>query len=182
MRCPDLRTVVTIVALGALPLFSGCAAATLATAGTFAGIAATVVTTGADVYHLGKLDSVELAKQDEMIAAVRAMAKELNLAIVEEKWESDHVWYAKLSDDLGSTTGVTIDSRTETMARARINVGIFGSEPTARLMLLRLREHLPALDKNRPGATTAPAVTTDPRETPPDDETRPKIRKPPRQP
>lgn len=174
------RTVATIILLGLIPLLSGCAAASIGTASVFAGLAATVVTTGADVYHLGKLDSVDMGHQDEMITAVRRAADELSLTIYAETWESDHVWYVQLKDDHDSKFGVTIDGRTNNMCRVRINVGIFGSEPTAKLFLIRLRENLPKVHQVRPKLTTEPATYEDPRE--PAVEDRTVIRKPPRQP
>jgi len=161
-----------------LLLLPGCAAASLASLGTLAGMAATVVTTGADVYHLGKLDSVELAREDEVITAVRQTAEELHLASVRETWESDHKWYVLLVDDENSTIGITVEGRTATMTRARINVGVFGSEPSARLILLRLREHLPMAPSMHPTTHALPEGVKDPREPTSDDDARQTVRKP----
>ncbi len=177
MRC---RAAVTIVHLGLIPLLSGCAAASLATAGAVAGLAASVVTTGADVYHLGKLDSVDMGRQDELITAVRRASEELSLTIYAETWENEHSWYSRLKDDQGSTIGLTVDARTSNMCRVRINVGVFGSEPTARLFLIRLRENLPKVHQVRPKLASEPAISPDTRE--PAVEDRTVIRKPPRAP
>ena len=177
---PFASTLYAVSLLALLAILPGCAAATVATAGSVAGLAATVVSTGADVYHLGKLDSVEMARQEEMISAVRLMATDLHMAISREKRPNKNEWTARLTDDQGMTVDVTIDQRTETMSRCRINVGLFGSEPTARVMLLRLREHLPIPPQVRLRATTEPAWPEDPRG--PTDDGPTKIRRPPRTP
>ncbi|CAN5512891.1 hypothetical protein BH10PLA1_BH10PLA1_18140 [soil metagenome] len=148
---------------------NGCAAAALTSAGTVAGITATAISTGADVYHLGKLDSVELARFPEMIAAVHATAADLHLAVTKEKNDGDGNRTLILSDDCDTTLDITIERRTETMCRCRINVGLFGSEPTARLILLRMREHLPLAQEVRLRSSTQPSWPEDPRGAPTDD-------------
>src|SRR5689334_1289023 len=62
----------------------GCTTAAVVSAGTMVGIAASAVSTGADVYRLGKLDSADHVRFDERIAAVRASADELGLKTVKE--------------------------------------------------------------------------------------------------
>src|SRR5262245_11550122 len=50
----------------------GCTTAAVATAGTMVGLAASAVSTGADVYRMGKLDSADQARYDDWLDAVRA--------------------------------------------------------------------------------------------------------------
>ena len=141
----------------------GCAAATIATAGSVAGLAATAVSTGADVYHLGKLDSVELAKQIDLVDAIRQTAADLHLDITREQHDKKGKWSLRLTDEWGTTIDISVERRTETMSRTRINVGLFGSEPTARLLMLRIREHLPLAPAIHARPTTTPAWPEDPR-------------------
>ncbi|HSV14349.1 MAG TPA: hypothetical protein VLI90_08825, partial [Tepidisphaeraceae bacterium] len=46
----------------------GCAAIPIATVGTVAGLAASTVDTGADLYKMGKLDAADLATFDDVVA------------------------------------------------------------------------------------------------------------------
>jgi hypothetical protein len=149
--------------LSVLLVLNGCAAASIATAGTVAGLAASAVSTGADVYHLGKLDSVEMAKEAEMNDALHRMVTDLGLHIVLKQHEGTE-WYYRLDDDQGTTTGVTLDRLTPTMSSCRINVGLFGSEPRAKLMLFRIRAHLPLPpERLQRRVATQPSWPTDPR-------------------
>ena len=49
------------------------------------------------------------------------------------------VWLCTLEDDRKAAISVAVERRTETLCRTRIDVGVFGSEPTARLILIRMR-------------------------------------------
>ncbi len=117
----------------------GCAEATLATAGAFVGMAAAGISTGADVYRMGKLDSVDLCEFDDLKPAVYTAAKQLNLTVVSETMMGYEQCKIKLIDDRGTTMRVSIQSNTKRLCATRIDVGIFGSEPTARLLLARVR-------------------------------------------
>ena len=125
---------------------SGCATVSVATAGTIAGIAASSISTGAEVYRLGKLDAVEMDTFEDATAAVRLAASDLELKIVEdEKKKGKDEWSFELSDDVKNTLSVRVQQRTDRLAAIRVDVGIFGSEPTAHLVLARIRTHLPSL-------------------------------------
>ena len=137
---------------------SGCATVTVATAGTIAGIAATSISTGAEVYKWGKLDAVEMDTFEDSVAAVRLAARDLQLKIVKDlkpDAKQDR-WSFLLSDDLKDTISIDLDRRTQRLTAMRINVGLFGSEPTARLVLARIRTHLPSLAA--PGRSAAPTT------------------------
>ena len=110
---------------------SGCATVSVATAGTIAGIAASSISTGAEVYRLGKLDAVEMDTFEDATAAVRLAASDLELKIVEEKKKKGKDdWSFELSDDVKNTLSVRVQQRTDRLAAIRVDVGIFGSEPT----------------------------------------------------
>ena len=120
---------------------TGCAAAPLAALSTAFGIAGTAVSTGSSVYSSGKLDSAENASLDELRAAVFLAADDLRLETVYEK-DIDATRHIRFIDARQLRIDVTIDPRTDKLCRLRINVGINGNEPTARLILARVRAHL----------------------------------------
>ena len=140
-----LATVRLILALtcvaGAAVCAGGCTTAAVVSAGTMAGLAASAVSTGAEVYSLGKLDSADEARFDEWIGAVRAAAGDLHLKIDKESNKREGEWRCTLVDERKSKMKVIVQRRTETLCRTRIDVGWFGSEPTARLLLARVRLH-----------------------------------------
>jgi hypothetical protein len=131
-------------------LLTGCAAIPLATLGTVAGLTATAVSTGADVYSRGKLDSAELVSLREVRDAVQMGVEEMGLTFELEQSQPGEV-ASRYRDDLGALMKITLEARTPTLTRIRIDVGASGSEPTARLMLKRIRAHLP------PAAAVEPA-------------------------
>jgi Protein of unknown function (DUF3568) len=122
---------------------TGCAAASLATLGTVAGLGATAVGTGANVYSLGKLDSAEMHGADTTWAAVNDAARDLSLTPVFATVDGPK-WFVRYTDARHDTIEFTLDARTDTLTRVRIDVGLFGDEPTARLLLQRVRARLPA--------------------------------------
>lgn len=132
-----LRTLLLLSPL----LLSGCAALPLAALGTVAGITATAVSTGADVYSMGKLDSAELAQLHEVHDAIHHIAAEMGLSFVREDAEPGK-FHFRYADSQEAITKITLDARTPELTRIRIDVGVFGSEPTARLMLKRIRVYL----------------------------------------
>jgi hypothetical protein len=128
-----------------VPLFllPGCAAAPLAMIGTAFGIAGSAVSTGSDVYKSGKLDSSELGSFDDVRAAVFLAADELRLTTLYET-PGTPTRVIRFADDQAATIDVTLDPRTPMLTGLRIDVGLRGSEPTARLILRRARAHLPS--------------------------------------
>ena len=121
----------------------GCAAIPLATLGTVAGISTSAISTGREVFTLGKLDTTELAGYPETLVAARRAAAELCLRPKGPEKLKDFTAQLVFVDDKGATVDVDVDRRTEMMVRIRVDVGLFGSEVTARLLLTRLRQYLP---------------------------------------
>ena len=128
----------------------GCTTAAVVSAGTVAGIAASAVSTGAEVYRLGKLDSADEARFDEWIDAVRIAADDLHLQIAKESNKRKGEWRCTLVDERKSKIKVTVQRRTETLCRTRIDVGWFGSEPTARLLLAQVRLYIEPEEPDEP--------------------------------
>ena len=148
-----LRLMLCAGCAGVSACATGCTTAAIASAGTMVGLAPSAVSTGADVYQLGKLDSADQARFDDTIAAVRAAAADLHLKMAKESRDNAKgQWGCTLVDERGSGARVIVQRRTETLCRTRIDVGWFGSEPTARLILSRIRAHA--------GSCTATTTTT----------------------
>jgi hypothetical protein len=84
-----------------------------------------------------------MSRFDSIRAAVKATAADLGLrAKWPEKLTAKRSEMAFVDDD-GTQIGIRIDRRTDDLILLRLDVGIFGSEVTDRLFLLRLRAHLP---------------------------------------
>jgi len=131
-----------LVAIGLLLLVSGgCAEAGIATAGAMVGLAAGSINTGADVYGMGKLDATDMVAFEEQVAAVRAAAEDLELTLEKDEVYEPGRWRCTLADDRETRVRIYLDRRTSRLCRTRVDVGVFGSKPTARLILLRIRTH-----------------------------------------
>ena len=141
MRQPITMCVSAILALMA----AGCAALPLATLGTIFGIADTAATAGPSVYQMGKLDTAFMVDFPTLQAAVRSAAGDLGLHIARDRAADNtrDVWDFQLQDDLKAKIEITLRRRAARLSRCRVNVGIFGSEPTARLLMNRIAAHLP---------------------------------------
>lgn len=136
------------IALGLALAFSssGCATLTLATLGTIAGTAGSAISTGKEVYGLGKLDAAEMARLDQTVAATHQAADDLGLQFKPDpkaRPKDPSIVELPFTDDKGSHVKVTVERRAERLVRVRVDVGFFGSEVTARLFLARLRTRLP---------------------------------------
>jgi hypothetical protein len=117
----------------------GCATASVAAVGTMAVIAASAISTGGDIYRLGKLDAADESRYDAWLAACRAAIADLHYTVEKESDKGDGLWICILRDDRRSRVDVTVERRTETICLTRVDVGVFGSEPTARLILTAIR-------------------------------------------
>ena len=124
----------------------GCVIAPVVAAGAVVGAASSAVSTGNDVYRLGKLDTAVMANYDDSREAVREMAANLRLHIVGDAQEGKHkeIWNFQLVDDHKETVDVQIQQRSGMLCLIRVDVGWFGSQPTADLMMHAIRTHLPA--------------------------------------
>ena len=127
-----------------LIICSGCELIPLATLGTVLEIAGTAASTGTEVYQAGKLDTAFMADRDKCRAAVLLAANDLKLRVVRDRDQCKGKWDFQLQDDFESKIEVTLQRRTEEMCRCRVDVGLFGSRPTAELIMHRIETHLPA--------------------------------------
>lgn len=134
-------------AVGSLLVFlaaqcGGCAALPIAAVGSVLGVTASAVSTGSDLYRLGKIDSAEWATFAEAAWAVRGAGAELGLAAKAER-RKDGAAFFEFADRKGAWLNVRVEPRAARLVYVRVDVGWFGSEAAARLMLARLRAHLP---------------------------------------
>ena len=134
-------TLVMLLLLGS----TGCASIGLATLGTALGALGSAASTGSSVYKLGKLDSAEMASYADTRWAVRQAATDLDLHVsVDAPDEKDRtIWHFAFCDLKKAETDVTVERRASMVCLVRVNVGILGSEPTARLIMRRIHAHLP---------------------------------------
>jgi hypothetical protein len=144
------RSCALVLAVVLLSTSGGCAAVPLAAAGTLAGIASSTVGAGSDLYRAGKLDAADLAAFDAVAAAAEMAGEDMGFALKGRAPVPAGRLRLSYVDDRGATITVTADRRTATLTHTRIDVGLFGSETTARLMLGRIRAHLPDNDRTRP--------------------------------
>ena len=143
LRATTWAVLALFLALGS----GGCATLTLATLGTLAGTAGSAISTGKEVYGLGKLDAAEMARFDQAIAATHQAADDLGLTYRPDSkahQKDPSIVDLPFADDKKAGVKVRIERRAEHLVRIRVDVGWFGSEVTAHLFLTRIRAHLPS--------------------------------------
>jgi len=138
-----------------LPACGGCALFPLATLGALFDIAGTAVSTGtteAYLYSAGHLDTAFRADAGDCRRAVRRAAADLQLQILYDRKRSGgrQRWDIELQDDRKSKIVVTVERRSAMLCWCRVDVGLFGSESTAKLVFQLIQSHLPP-------ATTQPS-------------------------
>ena len=133
------RTAGLLLLLGS----GGCTLISFSAISSIASLGNSSVSEGRDSYFFGKLKTAEMARFDLARSAVKAAAADLGLkARIPEKLTADRSEMGFV-DDGGEQIGVRIDRRAGNLIRLRVDVGLFGSEVTDRLFLLRVRAHLP---------------------------------------
>jgi hypothetical protein len=87
-----------------------------------------------------------MANYDDTREAVREAAANFRLKIVRDQQERKHyhIWNFELADDLKETVDVRIERRSDELCLIRVDVGWFGSQPTAQLIIDKIRSHLPS--------------------------------------
>jgi hypothetical protein len=122
----------------------GCAALPLATVGTVSGIAGTAISAAPEVYSAGKLDTALRARADDCQQAVRQAAEDLGLRIVRDRplRGERQRWEIELQDERASDIDVTVERRASMLCLCQVDVGLFGSEPTAKLVMQTIGSHL----------------------------------------
>jgi hypothetical protein len=87
-----------------------------------------------------------MANYDDCREAVREAAANFRLKIVRDEQEGKYsnIWNFRLADDQKETVDVRIERRSGMLCQIRVDVGWFGSQPTAQLIVDKIRSHLPA--------------------------------------
>ena len=129
---------VVLAALMALMMMPGCTGLEPA----LLGVAASGVRTGAAVYNMGKLDAAVAADGATMADAVDKMCDELGLSITEKDADQDRPrWDYVIHDERRNAMIIRVDQRAAKMTRVQVEVGLFGPEVVARLLLKRILVH-----------------------------------------
>jgi hypothetical protein len=110
------------------------------------GAATSAASSGAGVMSSGKIKVAGMVDAESLRTAVLIAADELDLTIASEESPGPRRFSFILKDDRNARLWVHIDQRTDAMSRVEINAGIFGSVPTAKLLLKRIGV---ALDPDR---------------------------------
>ena len=95
---------------------------------------------------MGKLDTAEMATFDQAVLATQQAANDLGLHFKPypaSPGKNASLMALPFVDEKGSAVKVLIERRAERLVLIRIDVGLFGSEVVAHLILTRLRAHLP---------------------------------------
>ena len=106
------------------------------------GAAATAAQTGETVIKRGKINAAQIATIDDVVAAIREACGELGLEITldQRKKPQDHRITAE--DEKGSDHKFRVRRRTDRLTHYQIDVGWFGSNATAKLLLNRVQVRL----------------------------------------
>ncbi len=106
------------------------------------GAAANAAQAGSTVYARGKINSAHLAPFDGVVLAAESAVDDLGLEL-EQRDESRHHRVELIArDETRAKYKIRIYRRTERLTRYQIDVGWFGHEALARLLLRRMQVHL----------------------------------------
>lgn len=143
---PVSKALLARCAISLLLSAAGCELIPLAAVGAAFDIAGSTVATGPAIYHQGKLDIAFMSEYPVVQQAVRSGAADLSLKVSceHQAGKQEGAWEFVLHDDLKAQIVVTVERRSQTLCLCRVNVGFFGSEPTARLLMNRIGVHLPS--------------------------------------
>jgi hypothetical protein len=121
----------------------GCALIPLDTLSTVLGMASSAASTGPEVYRAGKLETALMIQYPQLLQNARAAAADLRLHIARDRSDSKSPdnWDFKLRDDRGAQIEITVQRRSPMLCRCRVDVGFFGSEPTAKVILRQIESH-----------------------------------------
>lgn len=148
---------------------SGCIAAlpvaALGVAGQVSDIGSAAFTAGTEIFTGGKLESVEFTTFENGQAAVRSTLNDLRLHLDDSSYTKERARY-DFSDDGGAKIRIDVNRRTSAVCQLRIDVGYFGSEAYARLLLKSVRARLPIVARHSATQPASPVDLTQPREYP----------------
>ncbi|MEM6391792.1 MAG: DUF3568 family protein [Planctomycetota bacterium] len=113
------------------------------------GAAASGAQTAVGIFQRGKLEAVDASPIDELTRATQQTIDALGFEVYEEEIEPDR-YFIEARDLQNDWIIVELSRQTDMLTAIRLNVGYFGSEPTASLVLAQI------LARQHPGMLTAP--------------------------
>lgn len=146
----------------------GCIAlpvAALGLAGNISDIGNTAFSAGTEIFSSGKLESVEFTTFEHAQAAVRSTINDLRLKLDQSEFSKRRATY-DFSDQADSSIRIDLIRRTSAICQIRIDIGIFGSEAYARLLLKSVRARLPIVARQSATQPTSPSDLQKPRDYP----------------
>jgi len=103
------------------------------------GAAASAASTGSAVYKQGKLNASWMASFGLVVAAGEAAFKDMGMTIEKSKGDTEKgVWTIVAVNDDGDKITLTVDRKSARLTEFQIDMGWFGREATARLLLKRM--------------------------------------------
>lgn len=103
------------------------------------GAASSAASSGSAVYKRGKLNASWMASFDEVVAAGEAAFDDLGMKVTRSKGnEKKGKWAIVAVNDDKNKVKLKVDHKASRLTEFQIDVGLFGKEPTARLILKRM--------------------------------------------
>lgn len=103
------------------------------------GAASSAVSSGSAVYKRGKLNASWMASFDQVVAAGEGAFNDLGMRVTKSKGdEAKGNWMIVAVNDDKNKVTLKVDRKTAALTEFQLNVGWFGKEPTARLILKRM--------------------------------------------
>lgn len=103
------------------------------------GAAASAASQGSAVYKRGKLNASWLAPFRLVVTAGEVAFDDLGMQIIESEGDYDKgTWTILAINEDKNRATIKIDRKTDKLTEFQIDIGMFGKEPTARLLLKRM--------------------------------------------
>jgi len=132
-RSPIRRRLAVLLAVAALPL-PGCGVEV-----AVLGAAASAASSGSAVYRRGKLDASWMASFERVISGAELAASELGLELLSSAGDSAAgTWTVAARNAVGEKVIVRVNRKASSLVEFQIDIGWFGRESTAQLMLKRM--------------------------------------------
>ncbi len=106
------------------------------------GAAASAAQAGSTVVKRGKVNAAHLATFQTVVAAAEQAIVDAGLSFEERERVHDYFVEIEAEDERGANYVFRIKRRTDRLVSYQIDVGWFGQDPIARLLLRRMQVHL----------------------------------------
>ncbi len=119
------------------------------------GAAASAAATGTSVLAMGKLNAVYLADMDRVTNAIRQSLQDTGHTITRDEPDPPYRHRITAEDLRGEAVLIRVEQRTKQLTRYRFDVGLFGSNATAKLLFQRTEFYL---EHQQPPPLTTPLL------------------------